>query len=497
MELRTLAEPLLTFGHGQQLEDPRDGLTLFGPLESGTPYGLRVGVVGTADGSALYRQWVRRLARPFILQNRMTARPYFPGFEATFGVPWAPDPLISAELNGSDIERATRISDRYQRVDRVVDLFAEPIERASHEREERVDLWFVVIPDYVHKYCRPQSTVERSEQIAPPYEMTARRAATLRGQKSLFDKDNIEAELYQRQPDFHHQLKARLLQLAVPTQVVRESVLESGGADQEFASIDQLAIAWNLASATYYKSGRRPWKSAGVREGVCYVGLVFKDDPSYTDGSHACCAAQMFIDSGDGYVFRSTDTALRSSRRGDFHLSKDSARQLLGSAIETFRRERGMVPGEVFVHGRVRFNDDEWQGFREAADVGGTDVVGVRIQEAHDLKAFRRDEYAVLRGSSLVLDARTAFLWTKGYVPRLDTYPGREVPNPLTIEVSRGAAPIELVLSDVLALTKLNYNACVHSDGMPVTLKFANAVGEVLTAARVDREPPLPFKYYI
>jgi hypothetical protein len=41
---------------------------------------------------------------------------------------------------------------------------------------------------------------------------------------------------------------------------------------------------------------------------------------------------------------------------------------------------------------------------------------------------------------------------------RLRTYPGMEVRNPLTIEICQGAASIERVLTDVLALTKLDYN---------------------------------------
>jgi hypothetical protein len=91
-----------------------------------------------------------------------------------------------------------------------------------------------------------------------------------------------------------------------------------------------------------------------------------------------------------------------------------------------------------------------------------------------------------------------AFLWTKGFTPRLQTYPGREVPNPLSIEISQGEADISQVLLDVLALTKLNYNACIFADGEPVTLRFADSVGEILTAApRLETLPPLPFRYYI
>jgi hypothetical protein len=72
-----------------------------------------------------------------------------------------------------------------------------------------------------------------------------------------------------------------------------------------------------------------------------------------------------------------------------------------------------------------------------------------------------------------------------------------EVPKPVNIEICKGSADIEVVLSDVLALTKLNYNTCRFGDGRPITLKFADAVGEVLVTRPVADLPPLPFMYYI
>jgi hypothetical protein len=53
------------------------------------------------------------------------------------------------------------------------------------------------------------------------------------------------------------------------------------------------------------------------------------------------------------------------------------------------------------------------------------------------------------------------------------------------------------VLSDVLGLTKINFNSCLHNDRLPVTIRFANAVGDVLISAPMDSEPKLPFKFYI
>jgi hypothetical protein len=63
--------------------------------------------------------------------------------------------------------------------------------------------------------------------------------------------------------------------------------------------------------------------------------------------------------------------------------------------------------------------------------------------------------------------------------------------------VCRGEADITVVLSDIMALTKLNYNSCGFADGLPVTLRFAAAMGEILTAGPLGIIPPLAFKHYI
>ena len=73
----------------------------------------------------------------------------------------------------------------------------------------------------------------------------------------------------------------------------------------------------------------------------------------------------------------------------------------------------------------------------------------------------------------------------------------REVPTPLTADIARGDCPIETVLSDLMALTKLNFSGATFSDGLPVTLRFADLVGEILTAGPNAETAPLPFKFYI
>ena len=65
------------------------------------------------------------------------------------------------------------------------------------------------------------------------------------------------------------------------------------------------------------------------------------------------------------------------------------------------------------------------------------------------------------------------------------------------MDIQRGNGCIETVLQDVFGLTKLNYNACLYGDSKPVTLRFADVVGNILTATPEKDHPPLPFRYYI
>jgi hypothetical protein len=155
-------------------------------------------------------------------------------------------------------------------------------------------------------------------------------------------------------------------------------------------------------------------------------------------------------------------------------------------------------PAELFIHAKSSFSDEEWDGFVEACQGKGTNIVGVQIADAWDqLKLFRPGNYPTIRGTAMLTNHRSGFLWTSGYVPRLDTYLGPDTPNPLQVSIRRGKANIETVMADVLSLSKINYNTCLFNDREPVTIRFADAIGDILVSAPVQSEPRLPFKFYI
>ena len=161
------------------------------------------------------------------------------------------------------------------------------------------------------------------------------------------------------------------------------------------------------------------------------------------------------------------------------------------------KRTMGKNPKSFFIHGKTYFNDEEWEGFRSAVD-DKINIVGVRIKppSGGKLKLFTQHNYPVLRGTALALTRFKGYLWTSGFISRIQTYEGPETPNPLEIHIQRGDADLKQVMQDVMALTKVNFNTCKLGDGLPVTLRFADAVGEILTAAPEENNPPMPFKYY-
>lgn len=522
-QLDQVPEPLVEVGFEQLVDDPREGLLLFGPVSfERNPNQIRIGVIGTKEGLRLFDKWSEFFQNPVSTSNPSDGRREvaFPGFEAVFGAAWPLIPTFAALVSRTDLLNAIRMRDRYQAVYKSVDLIVDKIIASTIDEDINVDIWYVVIPDEVYQYGRPRSRVPKAISVAPISNLNKRIARKFAGNSpSLFPEDNAEAVIYQHHADFHHQLKARLLQHRAVTQIVRESSIAESiqsnepsldaaapndiKEDDENTTLaggrrmqDAVNVAWNLATTSFFKAGGRPWKVATARPGVCYIGLIFKKD-ELSGGNHACCGAQMFLDSGEGLVFKGAMGPWYSNDLRQFHLSGDESERLMRKALNSYREIYKVSPREVFVHGRTRFSRDELEGFAAAADAS-TSVTGVRITRTSDFKLFSLGDRPVKRGTTLKLTDRVGLVWTSGFVDRLNTYEGRETPNPLRVEIC-GNSPVELdiVLNDVMTLTKMNFNSSVYADGYPVTMRFADAIGDVLMATQEKDVPPLPFRYYI
>jgi hypothetical protein len=502
--LTILPEPRIEFGRNQYLHDPHDGLALFGPFDAASanhPKSIPYATVGTMLGIAAFLEWSRTIQRAIIadpIRDAVGRRPLnealwppYPGFEAAFCSTWPERPVWSKELDGDELTMAATNLDPSRRTFDVVNAYLLAIQTAM-KRDERPTVIICVVPEEVWANCRPESrVVEGTGTRVPAGERAARRA----GQTNLFE--SFDPQQYQLSVDFRRQLKARVMEHAVPVQIVRETTLRVGPKTKENARLltplpDR---AWNLSTAFYYKSGAKPWRLAEAREGVCYIGIAFRkaDQPR----TSACCAAQMFLDSGDGIVFLGQDAPWYSDRERQFHLSRASARRLLSGVLATYAELDGRELREIFLHYRSEINDEEFAGFRDACPPG-VRLVGIRVRpDRYGVRLFRPGVWPVLRGTFWKVRERTGFLWASGFKPRWETYDGWEMPVPLRIDIQHGQAEIEQVARDIFGLTKLNYNACRLGNTQPVTIGFSDAVGEILVAnPRVPGKKP-NFKYYI
>jgi hypothetical protein len=501
-------ERSLEFAFGQTTAHPKDGLFLYGPhLRPKKTKEIRIGVVGTPAGLNYFRTWAahikKRVDVPPPGKGEKKDRLHlanFPGIEEAFAITFNESEFVAYPIELAKIDKATRILNLHEAVAKAVELYVERVRRHIDNEERAVDVWVFVLPEIIFERCKPGS-----KRTGLPMEKgDFGKKQKQRSDVPLFDSivDHDAEDIFDDAPDFHRQVKAALLNIA-PSQLLRETTLApdafTNKAGYPFRRMqDRATITWNIATGFYYKTQPLPpWKLSGTRPGVCYIGLVYKNLPN-DPNNHACCAAQMFLSEGDGVVFRGANGPWQTGEF-EYHLKPEAAKDLITKVLDTYRDKHGCAPSELFIHGQTSFKDDEWRAFEEAPPE--TNVVGVRIRTTGgETKLFRDGDYPVLRGTALILDEKNAYLWTNGYVPQLDTYIGPETPNPLFITLLRSKREMpkmETVLKDIVGLTKINYNSCNYNDSLPVTVRFAKMVGEVLTMGSAKGAEKQPFKFYV
>ena len=102
--LQHIEEPRLAFRYSQELEHPKDGLFLFGPLDDrANPAEMRIGVIGTLGGLNCFRAWAESIRR--YIPPKDHNEPHhagWPGFQGVFGARWPKEPLVELTVSKND-----------------------------------------------------------------------------------------------------------------------------------------------------------------------------------------------------------------------------------------------------------------------------------------------------------------------------------------------------------------------------------------------------------
>ncbi|MCE7044396.1 hypothetical protein [Dyadobacter sp. CY312] len=343
-ELFFLSEPQLSFGFNQKTADPRDGLMLYGPYDREKIKGqINIGIIGCEKQRSYVREYLHRLHTPIFSNKKDVARPFFPGLEALFGIHINFENIAEIDISENEVNKFLHYADGHQRVFNLSNLFADELIKYTRQEEKPVTVWFVVIQDDIFKFGRPKSKLPKSaDNIKIGLKKSDRNPAA----PFLFDDLTELQDAYEYEINFHNQLKAKLLSDKIVTQIVKESTIayEVLWSDEDKVNSQRLfdsAKAWNIATTLYYKNGGLPWRLGEIREDVCYLGLVYKKLDEDPNNRSACCAAQMFIDSGDGMVFRGNIGNWFNPETSEFHISKKDAVNLIEHSLEAFKEKLG------------------------------------------------------------------------------------------------------------------------------------------------------------
>lgn len=498
-------EPLLIFGNGQTHIDPKIGLTLYGPLKvdagKASPTSIKVGIIGTGETITLANRFLDSLTQRIAGSNTNPfLHPQFPGFQTAFDCTLTKSEQFNEIITTREITDALNEQTFEQMVTNTVNLFLEKIENIS-ERVPKPDVVLCALSQDIVDNCSVKRT--KSGEIKKPKTKQSELIETLkehiqRKQTFLDDFEEHALEIIEEGEDiessnFWRALKSGAMKFNMPTQIVWPNTL-APKQDSQQRQHDS-TIAWNFSVALHYKGSGFPWTMTRMKKGTCYVGISFFKDLTDETKKMRTSMAQIFTYTGEGLILRGDKFEWDADKDRSPHLNKIGAKELLSQAIELYTKRIGQIPERVVVHKSSKYWDEEKEGFDEA--LNGIKYHDLIAFGERDIRFFRYGQFPPLRGSVIQLGKKNYLLYTRGFSPYLRTYPGAHVPLPLEILEHFGESSADIVLTEILALSKMNWNSSEFSLAKPITLLFSKRVGEVMASLPDDVDPKHEYLYYM
>lgn len=469
-----ISEPLLEFGDGGQHIDPRRGLVEHGPLQPIPGDKVRIGVIGTAETADGFARFIKRCQTGIEGKSQKLANLYppFPGIgnQNPFRCSFEVEPLTCRIIPEKDISRIVELPKQTEAVGAAADLLTD-LARSMLEGSSRPDVIVTALPsNLIEKVVNAKSTDDDDEE------------------------DDVDV-------NFRDLFKAKSLMLTAPTQIVWPTLWDDNAKihrklKETLRQVqDPATRAWNLLNAIFYKAGKAPWRLPKSESDfkTSYMGIGFYKDLS---GQRLLTStAQMFDERGRGLILRG---ARAQTDKGDRHpyLDRNDAYDLVLRSIKAYRAHHGHAPARVVIMKTSRFEEGEANGIFQAADemqVDRRDLIWV--SERQDLTLVREGNYPPLRGTFVQI-GRDGLLFTRGSVPYYRTYPGLRVPQPLLLRPHSCDTPMSELASEVLALTKMNWNSTQFDQSKPIPIRAARQVGRVLKHVPFGHIEQADYRFY-
>jgi hypothetical protein len=291
---------------------------------------------------------------------------------------------------------------------------------------------------------------------------------------------------------FYRALKARIMthQNPVPVQVVRrETFLRPDDEGQSFAT-----RCWNLATSMFYKAGHEPWRPADLPANTCFVGISFHHMKRREGDVVYASVAQAFSNEIEPFALKGSTLPHDQRRDRQPYLNETQAEALMTDILDKYDGRAGMPPSRIVIHKTSQYQPEEEAGFRKAAvtRVPVADLIWLR---STPFRLIRKGTQEPWRGT-LCTVGDESYLFTSGYVPWWDEYPGPHIPAPIQIG-SCGTTDLRERAREILALTKMNWNSTEGQGRHPITISFARKVGSLMAELSDKQDPNPSYRFYM
>ncbi len=515
MEIKYLKEPLIEFAEDFLCEDPKKGIEVkgfFSITNQSHKSQIQYSVIGTKKQISDYKNWIEDFKSPI---------------ESTIN--YKPTSLNSDVDNDEDensIESTLFDDEEFEEIPQEIDISGEINKKANPDFPGfNIDSCFKCEflnndDDYVIKSSSIDNIVNSDlkliEKLNEISEFYTNCYLDLIDNSSgrpdiiilIIGKDVFKKiGTFTLGTTFHNlrrKVKADILATNqnIPIQIILESTIDGTKKSLQ----DRSMIAWNFCVAQYYKTANcTPWTIRDIDADTCYLGISFHKINEKGKNHLRSSIAQAFNKDGKGLIFTGKQFEWRSEKTkvNTPHLKYDYAKDLIINVLQKYKTINKQTPKRVVIHKPSDFWDayinhdyNELDGIIEGIkEVLGNDIEYdlVTIKNSQ-LRLLRNSDYPVLRGTVLKVSNEKAYLYSNGYIPYYDTYPGAYVPMPISVE-NIGETPILDICKEILALTKMNFNNCSYCDGLPITIQFSKKVGEIIQYFPKDIENP-PNKYF-
>jgi hypothetical protein len=526
MKFELLPEPKLEFGDNFICDDPKKGISIggfFSLTNQNHRSEIRVSIIGTKNNIQDFKDWLTKMS----YYIEATAKNFKLDNEASIQ-----DGEVVSIDSGDSSEDIQSIAELFDDIDSVQ---SENIEFAINKKLNPDFIGFNKDSSFKCEFLNDELNNVEIKNILIE--------ATLASNKSLLEKCNEIINIYKTsfknhldnlntKPDvciiiipssvykklssisfgkgklnFRRKLKAEILlcESEIPVQLVLEDTILGKKKRQ-----DDSMIAWNFVVAQYYKSDSIPWALTDIDKNSCFVGISFHSVLGNENNLKRSSIAQAFNREGKGLIYvgkqfewDTTKTKVRAP-----HLTYDYAKDLVKNVIDTYiTQNRNLKPTRVVVHKTTDFwnssvNKDyaEVEGLKDGirAILGDNVEIDLVTIKDSEIKIFRTvGIYPVIRGTLFEIDKTEGVLYTTGYIPYYETFPGMHMPLGKSVEIFEGESTLRNVCNEIMALTKVNFNNCNYYDGLPITLRFAQKVGEIIQYLPEGFTPPSKYYFYM